>query len=61
MASLCWMLCYAMQDHSPGLRVLWGGGVVLVVGRWGECWQDSLVLGEVCCPNGCHHVHVCSG
>lgn len=49
----------AMQDHSPGLRG--GGVVVLVVERRGECWQDSLVLVEVCCPNGCHRVRVCSG
>lgn len=53
------MLCYA--GSQPWAEGWGGGGVVLVVGRWGECWQDSLVLGEVCCPNGCHHVHVCSG
>ncbi|KAI4805226.1 hypothetical protein KUCAC02_009852 [Chaenocephalus aceratus] len=33
------------EDHSPGLR-----GVVLVVERRGECWQDSLVLVEVVVP-----------
>lgn len=48
----------AMQDHSPRLR---GEGFVLVAERRGQCWQDSIVLVEICCRIGCHHVHVCLG
>lgn len=57
-AGLYGFIMPATQDHSPGLR---GEGFVLGVERRGECWQDSMVLVEICCPIGCHHVRVCSG
>lgn len=51
----------AMQDHSPGLRAEVGEGRCASSREAGSMLAGQPVLVEVCCPNGCHHVRVCSG